>query len=84
MAKFSISMKEEDREPVSYQAEFSTGGAFATNACRYATFLEANNAGSELQGRWMAVTEYRVVGSTDPVNYRFDLAQWRSERITNG
>ena len=61
-----------------------SSGKFAGNSCRYATFLEANHAGSELMSRWMAVREYRVVESEDPVNYRFNDATWRNEPIAVG
>jgi hypothetical protein len=69
---------------VSFQSEVSTGGEFATNACRYATALEAEQAGHELASRWFAVREWRVAESTDAVNYRFDPVAYRSvplERI---
>ena len=56
-------------------------GNFAGNACRYATFTEANHAGSELMSRWFAVEEFRVVESNDAVNYRFNDATWRNESI---
>ena len=66
---------------MSFQSEVSTGGEFATNACRYATALEAEQAGMEFMLRWWAVKETRVIESSDPVNYRFDTAKWKSVPI---
>ena len=66
---------------MSFQSEVSTGGEFATNACRYATALEAEQAGMELMSRWFAVEKTRVAESNDPVNYRFDTAKWKSVPI---
>ena len=62
---------------MSFQSEVSTGGEFATNACRYATALEAEQAGHELMSRWFAVKETRVAESSDPINYRFDTEKWK-------
>lgn len=45
------------------------------NAQRFATEKEANAAGKELMGRWMAMTGWRVEASEDEVNYRFDFEQ---------
>lgn len=46
-------------------------GPYATNACRYATRKEAKDAGFELSMRWFAVRDWKVLKSTDPVNYAF-------------
>lgn len=53
-------------------------GTWAGNSCRYATKLEAEQAGAELASRWMLVKEHRAVESEDPVNYRFDTERWKS------
>lgn len=42
-----------------------------TNACRYATASEADNAGHELLSRWFVPVGFEVRESTDPVNYAF-------------
>jgi hypothetical protein len=54
-----------------------SSNTWASNACRYATHKEAEDAGRELMSRWMAVREYRAVESTDAVNYRFDSEAYR-------
>lgn len=62
-------MKEE--EVVSYQPEVTTAGdkEFTSNSLRFATPQEAERSAFWLFGRWMAVVNYRVGGSRDPVNY---------------
>jgi hypothetical protein len=50
-----------------------------SNAQRFATAEEAEAAAHELQSRWSGMpSDWRVVPSTDPVNYRFDQEQYRS------
>ena len=66
---------------MSYQMEAKTNGEFGTNACRYATREEAENAGHELMSRWFACTETRAAESTDAVNYRFNKETWRNEPL---
>jgi hypothetical protein len=46
-------------------------GQFAGNALRFATREEAEANVRDLQWRWAAVRETRVVESDDPVNYRY-------------
>jgi hypothetical protein len=46
-------------------------GMFSTNGIRYATQKEALEAGSELAGRWFAVTDFTAAPSEDEVNYKF-------------
>jgi hypothetical protein len=45
-------------------------GKWYANGLRFATYEEAYASASELAGRWMAVRDFRVVESDDPVNYR--------------
>lgn len=58
----------------SYKVEVLTVGSdkWASNAVRFATLPEAEQAGQDLFNRWMACTEWRAVPSTDPVNYKWE------------
>jgi hypothetical protein len=50
-----------------------------SNAQRFATAEEAEEAANELASRWSGMpSDWRVEPSTDPVNYRFDNEQYRS------
>lgn len=44
-------------------------GKFYGNALRFATREEAEISAKDLASRWLLVTDWRVVESTDPVNY---------------
>lgn len=44
----------------------------STNAQRWATREEAEQAARDLHGRWMAMDRWEVVESEEPVNYRWD------------
>lgn len=48
-----------------------SSGQFFGNALRFATREEAEAQVRDLAGRWMLVTDTRVVESDDPVNYRY-------------
>ena len=48
-----------------------SSGKWVGNAVRLATKEEAEAYGRDLAGRWMLVTERRVVESEDPVNYKW-------------
>jgi hypothetical protein len=50
---------------------------FCQNGCAFATYGEADNAGSELLSRWFGADEYKVVESDQPVNYRWDADKGR-------
>jgi hypothetical protein len=56
--------------PMSYAAEVvaDSSGKFCGNSLRFATRLEAEKYAAGLMSRWLLVTEWRVVESTDPVN----------------
>ena len=58
---------------MSYAAEViaDSSGQWAGNALRFETAEEARAYASNLAGRWMLVTETRVVESVEPVNYRW-------------
>lgn len=58
---------------MSYAAEViaDNSGKFCGNGCRFATRPEAEAYARDLSCRWTAVREWRVVESTDPVNYQF-------------
>jgi len=47
------------------------GDSWSTNACVYATEQEAEDAGSELASRWLAVTAWEPRPTDDDVNYEF-------------
>lgn len=53
------------------EVQTSTVGKFDGNAVRIATKPEAEAYAKDLMSRWMAVTDWRVAESTDPVNYSF-------------
>lgn len=44
-------------------------GKFCGNGVRFATKEEAEISARDLASRWTLVTDWRVVESTDPVNY---------------
>lgn len=46
-------------------------GKYIGNGLRFATYQEALENASDLMMRWMMVRNFRVVESTDPVNYRY-------------
>lgn len=48
-----------------------SSGKWVGNAVRLATKEEAEAYGRDLAGRWMLVTDRRVVESEDPVNYKW-------------
>lgn len=56
-----------------------SSGKFCGNALRFATKEEAEAYAIDLAMRWTLVTDWRVVESTDPVNYR--IVNNRMERI---
>ena len=47
-------------------------GKWVSNACRFATWAEADYYIHDLMYRWMAVKEVRVVECGDEVNYVWD------------
>ena len=55
--------------------------SYATNSCVYASKEEAERAGVELAGRWLAVVAWEARPTDEPVNYRFPLGAARPERI---
>lgn len=67
----------------SWKTEVCVEGEWASNALRFATQAEAENAGRELLSRWYVPTDYRAATSDDPVNYRFDDALFRSVPIAS-
>ena len=42
------------------------------NGLRFATVHEADGAGRDLFGRWMAVVDMKVEDSSDPVTHMFE------------
>lgn len=67
----------------SWKTEVCVDGNWATNALRFATQDEAEKAGRELLSRWWVPTDSRAAVSSDPVNYRFDDALFRSVPIAS-
>lgn len=49
-------------------------GKYHTNNLAFATREEAERSAKELMARWMLVTNWSVVESDQPVNYRLDEA----------
>ena len=49
-------------------------GKFHTNNLAFATHEEAERSAKDLMSRWMLVTNWSVVESDQPVNYRLDEA----------
>jgi hypothetical protein len=58
---------------MSYKPEViaDSSGKFYGNALRFATREEAEANVKDLEMRWFAVRDTRVVESDDPVNYRY-------------
>jgi len=58
---------------MSFKVEVLVAGEkeWATNALRFATEDEAKGYGADLWRRWLAVKEWRVVASDEPVNCMF-------------
>lgn len=57
---------------MSFKPEVSTDGGrtFHQNTLAFATREEAETSARDLMSRWMLVTDWRVVESDQPVNYR--------------
>lgn len=57
---------------MSFKPEVSTDGGrtFQQNALAFATRDEAGTSARDVMSRWMLVTDWRVVESDQPVNYR--------------
>ena len=57
---------------MSFKPEVSTDGGrtFHQNALAFATREEAETSARDLMSRWMLVSDWRVVESDQPVNYR--------------
>ncbi len=58
---------------MSWKAEViaDSSGEWVPNGLRFATKEEAEANVRDLMSRWFAVTDTRVVESTDPVNYKW-------------
>lgn len=58
---------------MSFKMEVKTSehGNFTGNAVRLATREQAEAYAKDLMWRWLAVREWRVIESEDPVNYAF-------------
>lgn len=59
----------------SFKVEVQTldgGDKWVSNAVRFATEAEAEQAAKDLAMRWMMVKEHRAAPSTDPVNYKWE------------
>jgi hypothetical protein len=68
---------------MSFKAEViaDSSGKWTSNACRFATRVEAEEYVAGLFARWTLVTDTRVVESDDPVNYR--CVNGKAEGINN-
>jgi hypothetical protein len=70
----------------SYKVEVQVHGEtrWSSNALRFATEPEAIEAAKDLQSRWTMMKEWRVVGSADPVNYKWEDGRAISASRTEG
>ena len=72
----------------SYKVEVQTldpgGDNWSSNGLRFATEPEAIEAAKDLAARWMMVKTWRVVGSADPVNYKWEDGRAISASRTEG
>lgn len=59
-------------------------GKFCGNGIRLATREEAEKYARDLMMRWTLVTEWRVVESDEPVNYRYDAQSWTLTAVQEG
>lgn len=59
---------------MSYKIEVKPFGEtkWSSNALRFATHDEADQAGKDLSMRWTMVDKWRVASSDDPVNYKWE------------
>jgi hypothetical protein len=58
--------------PVSFAPEvIADSSGWTGNGLRFATFAEADANVRNLYSRWTSVREFRVVESSDPVNYKW-------------
>jgi hypothetical protein len=59
---------------ISFSPEVQTGSDnWAGNALRFATEVEAQGNVDHLAGRWLSVTETRVVKTDDPVTHVWEF-----------
>ena len=65
----------------SYKYEVSVHKSWSGNGLRFATHDEADAAGRELLSRWWVPDEYRVVESSELVNYRFNPDTGKPEAL---
>jgi hypothetical protein len=65
------------KEPASFKIEVIADGSgkWCGNDLRFATAAEAEGHAKELSSRWLAVREWRVEGSEDPVTYKFEAGR---------
>jgi hypothetical protein len=71
------------RTSMSFKAEIiaDSTGEWTANNCAYETREEADHAGRDLMGRWMAVREMRVVESPGQINARWNPATYQTELL---
>jgi hypothetical protein len=69
--------------PKSFKAEViaDNSGEWCSNALRFATETEAKSYGKDLSGRWMAVRQWRVAESDEPVTCTWDAAKYKATAI---
>jgi hypothetical protein len=54
------------------------------NGMAFATKAEVKAYLRDLKSRWSSVNHYRVVGSRDPINYRWNKDRGRAEVLPEG
>jgi hypothetical protein len=68
---------------MTFKPQVEVNGQWCDNALVFATYEEAFSSVRYLSYRWMLVTDSRVIGSTDPVNYRLTEAGLESDNYYN-
>ena len=65
---------------MSYKVEViaDSSGQWSSNAHRFEHVEDAKKAGSDLNSRWMAVKEWRVVPSDEPPSHYWDPERYRA------
>lgn len=67
---------------MSFKIEVQMAGEWGgSNALAFATHDEAKDYGTELLSRWSGPDDFRVIESTEPVNYRFDKETYKAVKL---
>ena len=71
-------------KPVSYRVDVKARGesGWTANGQRFGSAEEADKAAKELRSRWTGFEDYRVIPTSDAINYRFDDEKYRAVPVT--